>query len=528
MDFRPEETLVRNSVVVIMLVAGAVAAGCGSTARDASETSPQPSAAPAAGSFCADLKAKYGAGILRCVDFATENDAAINWVTDGRQVISKHLYDSKVSATDDSTGSLHWKVKSYRQVKSEEPTLPNGEAWHKAMHSGIGIWQRWIGEPYAPGKTYYVQFKYRFNNAFKTWWGGGGPKVFAMAAGCRQDPRDATGRTWIPPLCDATLNLPGQRTAPDRITDHGTADSTAFVMTTTNWWPSSAGRTADNRPYPVMYQGSANFFALTNGFTPIAYNPQFGTSQIEQPGPDANGRWDGTKLTNTCDALSRVNNPDFVSQGRCVTYGAPDVWHQVTMMLRPSGNYYNHNPKAPPNEKVFRHDTVLKVWYDGKLMINFDSEERPFRRGQPSATECAARQLLHPAYDDCRTGIDLFRDSDDLPVDCTTQQPSEKGRCGSSYPVYSAPWIAGDRGADPSRFDFAMFSYRRGYPTRAWCDSEIGAGRRFYNECLGFSSGPDEPGRFAAFLDHPEVHVYYDDWVVSTVPLHESRSQRNP
>ena len=127
-----------------------------------------------------------------------------------------------------------------------------------------------------------------------------------------------------------------------------------------------------------MYQGSSNF-QLTHALTPPAHDAALGTSQVEQPGPDANGTWDGTQITNLCGSRSGLNNPDFVNDGRCVTYGAPDVWHEITMAFRPGAKTYNFDPAAPASEKVWTHDTLLKVWYDGKLIVNFDPDQRPFR-----------------------------------------------------------------------------------------------------------------------------------------------------
>src|SRR5215472_6503847 len=82
-----------------------------------------PLAAPA--EFCADLKAKYGDGIMRCVDFARPIDAAMNKVVNGRLTIGTDLFDSAITATPGATGALHWKMRSYNQVKADEPTLTN-------------------------------------------------------------------------------------------------------------------------------------------------------------------------------------------------------------------------------------------------------------------------------------------------------------------------------------------------------------------------------------------------------------------
>jgi hypothetical protein len=455
--------------------------------------------------FCADLQAKYGSAIIRCIDFAAPTEAGINWARNGQPVISSHLFDGAVSATGTQTGSLHWKITSYDQMKAENPSWSNGHVWAEAMNSHGGAWQRWIGRHYTPGQTYYFQFKYRFNSAFKTWWGGGGPKVWGLDAGCRV----VSGQA-IPPVCEQTTGT--------RVTDLGTATSMeTATMTTMNWFPASVA-TAANRPYPILYQGSSNF-GLTQGLTPTVPSSRYGTAPMEQPGFDSGWSWNGVKMVNTCNSLDRFYNPDFVSApgGPCVTYGAPDVWHEITIALRPSSHYYDTNPAV--TNKSLRHDTLLKVWYDGRLFLNFDPDERAFRKGQPSAAACAALQTLHPSYDDCHTGIDLFVDSRDLPLDCATQQPSRTGRCGSSYPIAPAPWLAGDPGADPSQFILWTFSYRRGYPTQAWCDAVIGpSDQPYYNQCSAFAGSADDAAHFDAFLHHREVNVYMDDWVVSAEP----------
>ena len=448
-----------------------------------------------AAEFCADLKARYGAGIMRCVDFAIPIEAAINSVRAGKRAISTHLFNGSMTATPGTSGSLYWKIRSYDQVRAEEPTLSKGAAWLKAVSSHTGNWQRWIGvDRLTPGQTYFYQFKLRFNAAYKTQWGGGGPKVFGMDAGCR-----TVNGVSIPPVCE--------RFNGDYVTDLGTAGSMEFAtMTTTNWYPSSVPGAA-NRPYPIMYQGSSNF-ALTRGFTPNVFVPTIGVGQLEQPGPDSGWEWNGTAFVKTCDSLSRKKNPDFVVNGPCVTYGAPDVWHEITIALRPSGNYYDTNPAAT-KDRVLRHDTLLKVWYDGQLIINFDPNARPLRAGQPSASECAAKQTILPAHDDCRTGVDIFRDSRDVP-------PNSAWCVASCGP--------GDPGADLTQFLLWTFSWRRGFPPSdgAWCDSEVRTGAPEYGACRELAqSGPpaNAAAEFEAFLHHKQVDVYMDDWVVATVPL---------
>src|SRR5437773_8370259 len=103
-----------------------------------------------AAEFCADLQARYSGGILRCVDFANPTSAAINPSPNagyygGAQGVDTRLFDPKTSATGGTTGSLHWKIRSYDQVRAEEPNLTKGAAWAKALDSHTGAWQRWIG-----------------------------------------------------------------------------------------------------------------------------------------------------------------------------------------------------------------------------------------------------------------------------------------------------------------------------------------------------------------------------------------------
>jgi len=447
--------------------------------------------------FCADLQAKYGSAILRCVDFAEARDAAVNWSEDGKNSASTHLFDRTMTATGTQTGTLRWRIRSYDQVKKEEPGLTNGAAWHKALWSHFGVWQRWIGiERYTPGQTYFFQFKFRFNSAYKTQWGGGGPKVMGLDFGCRT----VNGKS-IPTICE-------QLTGAYPVTQLGTASSMEFAtMSTVNWFPRPVPNAA-KRPYPIMYRGSANF-ALTQGLSPRVRSSQYGTSPMEQPGPDTGWSWNGSAMVNTCNGLDRYHNPDIVWQGSnppCVTYGEPDVWHEITVALRPSGHFYNTNPAAPAAQRVQRHDTMLKAWYDGRLFINFDPDEPPFRKGQPSGSECAAQQPhdFHPAYDDCHTGLDLFNDSRDVPPN-------------SAYCVYSCG--ANDPGADVTQFILWTFSYRRGRASQAWCDSVIGRSDPYHRECRSLASSREEDATFEQFLHHREVNVYMDDWVVSTVPL---------
>lgn len=118
------------------------------------------------------------------------------------------------------------------------------------------------------------------------------------------------------------------------------------------------------------------------------------------------------------ERLARYYNHDIVWQDSnppCVTYGEPDVWHEITMALRPSGHFYKMNPAAPPAQRVQQHDTMLKVWYDGRFFNSFDPDAPLFRKGQPNAAECAAQHPhdFHPAYDHCHTGLGLFNDSRD-------------------------------------------------------------------------------------------------------------------
>lgn len=168
--------------------------------------------------FCADLKAKYGAEVLRCVDFAAPLEVAINSGHDGHRAIGTPRFDRTTTATPGATGSLHWKIRSYDRVRAEEPGLGGGAGWMAALWSLTGNRQGWIGiDRLAPGRTYYYQFKLRFN---------------------------------------------------------------------------------------------------------------------------------------------------------------PDVWHEITMALKPGANRYGTNPAV--TNKAYKHDTMLKVWYDGQLIVNFDPNEPPF------------------------------------------------------------------------------------------------------------------------------------------------------
>ena len=348
---------------------------------------------------------------MRCVDFARPIDAAVNEkVVNGRATIGTDLFDSAITATPGATGALHWKMRSYNQVKADEPTLTNGQAFIKAIETNNYLFQRWIGvERLTPGRTYYYQFKLRFNNAFRSYWGGTGPKIMGMDAGCR-----TVNGVKKPTICE-NITDPTKH-----FTKMGTASSLEFAtMTTTNWFPMGYAPDSDKWPYPVMYQGSANWGG-TVGFTPAVFVENWGVYGLEQPGPDSGLVWNDVAQRyvggTTCDNGTRVaekgygNNPGHVMKGVCVTYGDPDVWHEITIAFRPSGNFYDTSRDAKTN-RTYRHDSLFKTWYDGKLIVNFDPDEPYFRTGEPSKVACAARQEPSPPYDYCHTGIDIYKDS---------------------------------------------------------------------------------------------------------------------
>lgn len=459
----------------------------------------------ASAEFCADLTAKYGTGIMRCVDFAQPIDAAMNGVTpSGNPTISTALFNGSVTATPGTTGTLHWKMRSYNQVRAEEPSLTPGQAWIKAISTNNYKFQRWIGvDKLTPGQTYYYQFKLRFNAAFKKQWGGGGAKIFGMDAGCR-----TINGVKKPKICENFTDFT------KGFTTMGTASSVEFAtMTSMNW---RGDDPTGDWAYPVMYQGSANW-AGTQGWTPVAFvtdingNPQ-GDQQLEQVGPDVGLVWDDTlkrfKNGTTCDNWTRAtgtgygNRPSHVlGNGPCVTYGAPDVWHEITMALRPSGNFHDTNPGATTNRE-YRHDTMVKVWYDGQLLYNFDPDEPPFRSDQISKAQCQAEAVnsTYPKYDRCRLGIDITKDSRDVNPD-----PDSESFDG-----------------DVTQFILWTFNYRRGYAYPGWCAANIPTTDQYYGTCVateGSGESATNHPTFDAFLSHQEVNVYMDDWVVSTVPL---------
>jgi hypothetical protein len=554
------------------------------------------SSTPPAVSFCAEQVAKLGSAVVRCVDFSNAMDALVNWDTLTTAGTSTHLYDPDVTATPGS-GSLHHRVRSYQQVKAENPSLTNGQAWFQALQSDKGVWQRWIGQPLKPGQDYYFRFRFRFSEAWKMQWGGGGTKVFGLDAGCRFDPILQDGKTTIPRTCDTTLGLPQTAT---RQTGVGGTDSMEFVTwTTTNWWPAALNK--PNRAYPTGYMGSANWTGTIGlwQYLKTDWAPS-GNDATEQTGVDANGAWDPVKnqWSTPCSGFWRLNAPDSVDDGHCVTYGAPDTWHTWTVRLRWSGNYFNTNPnysaadagtvtngsaiitnvsdttsfnigapvsfRAPSGEFPFgwyrdaapmavivsktantitmsrpaafsgsspfttkitglqgplRHDTLYQAWYDGKLIADFDPDAAPFRVGQRSQAECRAIQSFNLSYDDCHTGIDMIRDNRDYPQNADgTYRPGEPG---SYWPVAPIPGVANDPGATVSMFNAAIFSYRRGRPNPEsdFCEREIGTSAPEYNTCTSLRASGDDAAGFEAFLNHAPVDVFYDDWIVSTVPL---------
>jgi len=548
--------------------------------------------APASDGFCAQQIARLGAAVLRCVDFSTPTDAVVNTETG----TSTHLYDPNVTATPGS-GSMHWKVRSYNQIRSENPSLTKGQAWMQALMSDKGVWQRWLGQPLKPGQDYYWRFRFRFNQAWKFQWGGGGTKVFGLESGCRFDPTVGDGKTTIPRVCDTTLGLPPTSKFQ---TNLGGADSMEFVTwTTLNWWPASVNK--PNRPYPTAYMGSANWTGTIVLGQKLKTEPlPNGNDGTEQTGVDANGPWDPAKnrWSKPCSSLWRLSKPDFVDDGHCVTYGAPDTWHTWTVRVRWSGNYFNTNPdysvasagtvtngsavitnvsdtssfnvgapmsfRAPSGEFPFgwyrdaapmavivsktantitmsrpasfagaspfttkitglqsplRHDTLYKAWYDGKLVADYDPDAPPFRKGQPTQAECRAKQTFNLSYDECHTGIDMIRDTREYPQD-------EKGKYLPGEPrgrwaVAPIPGVADDPGATVSTFNAAIFSYRRGRPdsANAFCETEVGKSAPEYRDCVALRGSGDEPAAFQTFLSHAPVDVFYDDWIVTTVPL---------
>jgi hypothetical protein len=381
-------------------------------------------------------------------------------------------------------------MRSYNQVKVDEPSLSNGNAYMKALETNNYKFQRWIGlDKLVPGQTYYYQFKLRFNRAFKTHWGGGGPKIFGMDAGCR-----VVNGVMKPTICE---NFTDRSKGFTRM---GTATSLEFAtMTTMNWYPAAMDTNAE-WAYPILYQGSSNFGG-TVGFTPQAFVPQSGTQLLEQVGPDVGLVWDDAaqqfKPGTTCDNWTRASGPGYGNKpqhvtagGPCITYGAPDVWHEITIAFRPSGNFYDTNPAATTN-RTYRHDSLFKLWYDGRLMYNFDPDEPPFRTGQPSKAECAALQTPHPPYDHCRTGIDIYKDSRDV----------------NPNPDYES------FDADVTQFILWTFNYRRGYAPQggAWCKANIEpSDQPGYGVCIDAAGGGEDPGNspgFDAFLSHAEVNV---------------------
>ena len=517
-------------------------------------------------------------------------DAAIN----GTNGMTMHLYDPSATATPGS-GSMHYRIRSYNQVKAENPSLTNGQAWKQALDSGSGTWQRWWGQNMVPGVTYYLQFKWRFSPAWTSRWGGGGPKLFGMDGGCRYDPRDPT--RIIPKYCDTTLGLPANLT---QVTGMGTAMSMEFGTTTTDNWP-AASLNKPNRARMATYYGSVNFSGTLSMY-PSA-RTVYGSDTIMQNGRDANGAWNPTTgmIDKPCSFGFLVNDPDYAEKtGACVLYGAPDTWHVITVALRWSGNYFNTNrfhvettgTVTPGSNKItgigdvskfiagnpiyftdnslvnpiaqqfptivsiddrtpgagvitvstpltlasgvttptagrlgmyesrFRHDSMFKLWFDGKLVYDFDPDAAPFKLGQITNAECAQRQEFIPPHDVCRTGIDLIRDSRDVPP--ASQCDTATSWCsGGSYPVYKAPWIPGDNGADLTQFIIVPFSYRRGRPDPGnnFCESQIGTSAPEYKDCAALRASGDAPADFQAFLNHAAVDVFYDDWIVSTTPL---------
>jgi hypothetical protein len=558
-----------------------------------SQDAPAASGTVASGGFCAQQIAQLGPAVLRCVDFSAPMDAVVNWDAG----TSTHLYDPNVTATPGS-GSMHFKVRSYNQVRAENPSLTKGQAWMDALKSDKGVWQRWLGQPLKPGQDYYWRFRFRFNEAWKYQWGGGGTKVFGFDAGCRFDPTVQDGKTTIPRVCDTSLGLPSRATRQTILT--GSTSMEFVTWTTTNWWPASLNK--PKRAYPIAYMGSANWTGTISLGQRLKTDPWApnGNDATDQTGVDSNGGWDAAKnrWSKPCSALSRLSKPDFVDDGHCVTYGAPDIWHTWTVRVRWSGNYFNTNPnyssaesgtvtngsavvtnvsdtnrfnigaplsvRAASGEYPFgwyrdaapmalivsktantitmsraasfagaspftakitglqgplRHDTLYKAWYDGKLVADFDPDAPPFRKGQPTQGECRARQTFNLSYDECHTGIDMIRDDRDYPQDAKGKYLP--GEPGTRWPIAPIPGVPNDPGATVSAFNAAIFSYRRGRPDPAsdFCEREVGRSAPEYNDCASLRASGDDAAGFQMFISHRPVDVFYDDWIVATVPL---------
>jgi hypothetical protein len=385
---------------------------------------------------CDQLRSRYGKAVVNCWDFSTAADTELHGL---RGSGSTTHFDAERTASGTRGGSLRWIIKSFDQVKAENPGLPDAKVHAIALASGTGRWTRWLGRNFDRGETYYLQFKYRFSDSFRTPWGGAGPKVFILDHGIRR-----YNAKLIPPRGEMGMI---------------TNSSMDVVMTTTLW-------TQDpDTAHPVMYHGSTNF-----GGTESIVAPMGRGNFMIQPGLDTRGRWNGREWVEGCQFQGR-------SAKGCVTYGAPDTWHEITVKIT-IGTYRTRKLNQDP---VFRHDGVLAVWYDGRNIWNMDPDAPPFRAGQPSKAECMARQVPVPNYNDCHTGIDFIR----LDMD----------RIANGGDVDNAPLGPDDPGSSLSGLHLLPLSWRRiPRATNSLLESE-------------------------AYRSHKEVRIWYDDVVVSTVAI---------
>lgn len=460
----------------------------GGTGGGGGTTTPPPTGggggATGSGTFCTQQVQKLGAqATLRCNDFQIAAEADTQY--------GGNLWDSSLSATGGG-GSLGWRIKSLNQVKAENPQLSTGRAWQIARATDTGNWQRWIGRQLAGHETMWVQFKFRFNQAYLTRWGGNGPKIWGFDAGCR-----LVNGVMQPPGCSYDIVGPNM----------GTAMSMELTATTYHWHRASTYANAHELPYMILYQGSTNW-ALSRSIMPYIPSHRLNGSLVasgtlEQNGPTMWG-WNGTEFTNPCSSSARLADPTG-QKNRCKTYGNPDTWHTITIQLKP-GTYRDTNPATAD---IFRHDTLLRVWYDGTLTHDFDPDRGPWTTGKPTAEQCRATQGWTEQVDfsQCQTGIDAIRDSREKPP-------------ASSWPVASVG--ANDPGSQLTQFILWTFSYPRGRPPMSFCETDVGPADSAYGECKSLAIGDDDTSGQAwwqDFVGHSEVRVNMDDVLITTTPL---------